>query len=99
MDVASVFGSVGSTARNHGLWPACYDVSFRLLNKAIYYRDMQCFIADAVQAKSLQLPPHLRFTRLEEDALLEFAKDPKHELDSGFIRRTLIKGDECYGIL
>jgi hypothetical protein len=47
----------------------------------------------------MDLPPGFRFARLDEQALLEFTKQPQYELGVEFVRDALTRGDECFGVL
>ncbi|HEY2383160.1 MAG TPA: GNAT family acetyltransferase [Terriglobia bacterium] len=98
MNLLRIYRSVCRTARNHGSWPALYDVVMRTTNRWIYYKNLQCLIVESINTRSFDLPPGFRFLRLEEQALLDFSKDPANELRPDFVRYALAKGDECYGI-
>src|SRR5579883_199934 len=98
MNARSAFSSILTTARNHGVRSAAYDVAIRTVNHCIYYRGMHYFAAETVDPRSFKLPQGFRFLRLSDQALISFSKDPKYELQPAFLQYVLQKGDECYGI-
>lgn len=99
MNAQSVFNSIGRTARNHGKTAALYDVLMRTLNKCLYVRTLQCAIFDSANPQPMELPPHLRFVKLESQDLFKYAQTPEYEISSEFVSQALAKGDECYAIL
>ena len=99
MNIQSILQSIGRTARNHGKVPALYDIVMRSVNKCVYCRTMQCAVIDQVNEQCMAVPASMRFTKLPERDLFEFAETPGCELNADFVRQALAKGDECYAIL
>src|SRR5260370_5536567 len=64
----------------------------------MYYRNMHFLGVESVNPQTFQLPSNFRFTRLQEDMVQTFAKQPECELRMDFVRRAIQRGDECYAI-
>ena len=98
MNTAAILRSIRRTAANHGNVPAAYDVMMRSVNRCVYYKTMQCIVIDEVQQKSMALPAHLSFSKLEHEELIKASAHPEYGIDAAFLKDVLKKGDECYAI-
>lgn len=96
----SAVESIRRSFRNHGAGRTTYDLAMRTLNKAVYYRILQCFVIDRIAPEYMFLPGHLRFAKLTVEELRHFADEsPSYELNMDFIHNATVKGDDCYAIL
>src|SRR6185295_16585859 len=82
-----------------GVLKTLEDVALRLLNRVVYVRILKALAIQSPDPRSLEPRPEYSYGFLDPAQVLAFAADPRYELDAGFVREALAKGDECYGIV
>jgi hypothetical protein len=81
--------------RNHGLQAALYDLVIRSINTLVYIKTLECVVIEDVDPRSLTLPTHLRYARLEGARLSLLGRVKENELPEEFLQEALDAGDEC----
>lgn len=94
-----VWHIIRQDVKNFGVLRTLYDITFRVINRLLFFKVLRCMIIDSVDPRYLGSDTGYRYTFLGEGALLGFTENKEYELSKDFVLRSLKKGDECYGIL
>jgi hypothetical protein len=99
MKLTSAFTTFRRNIRNHGLLAATYDIVIRSINQFVYMKTLQCVVIEQVDPKSMTLPPHLHYARIEGSRLALLGRVKENELPDEFVQAALDAGDECHAIM
>ena len=59
----------------------------------------RCLYTDWINPRFVTLEPQYRAGFLSREQVWHYARDPENDLPEAFVRRSLMTGDQCYGIL
>jgi hypothetical protein len=94
-----IWNLIRQDVKNFGVIKTLYDITFRVINRFLFFKVLRCMIIDSVDPHYLGSNNGYQFTFLGRDTLLAFTENKEYELSEEFVWRALKKGDECYGIL
>jgi hypothetical protein len=88
-----------SDFKNFGLQKTLYNFSLKAINHFIFFKILKCVIISVADPRYFGDEKGYHYSFLNENTLLEFAKNEENGLPLNFIHEAMEKGDECYGIL
>lgn len=82
-----------------GIGNTIYDLSFRTINRLVYFKILIGMKITAVNAEYLPANRQYRYQFLDKASLLRYCEDSAYELSREFLDEALAKGDECLAVL
>jgi len=99
MNHNSIWHIIRQDVKNFGVRKTLYDITFRAINRFLFFKVLRCMKIDSVDQHYLGSNNGYQYTFLGGDKLIAFTENKEYELSEEVVLRALKKGDECYGIL
>lgn len=84
--------------QRHGLRKTLYKLWYKVANKLVLLRVLQCIVIDQIDPAFLKCPDGYTAQFLPREMQLQFCDDPQNGLPRDFVERATLKRDECLGL-
>jgi hypothetical protein len=85
--------------KHFGVGKTIYDLSFRTINRCVYFKVLRAMKIESVHADYLDSDSQFRWQFFDEKQLCEFSETPEYYITEDNLRAFREKGDQCYGAM